>query len=32
MGHPRLTIEPLAAQAPATIDVLRWRRPGRKTQ
>jgi len=25
MGHPRLVIEPLAAQAPATIDVLRWR-------
>ncbi len=24
MGHPRLVIEPLAAQAPATIDVLRW--------
>lgn len=24
MGHPRLMIEPLAAQAPATIDVLRW--------
>ncbi len=25
MGHPRLVIEPLAEQAPATIDVLRWR-------
>jgi hypothetical protein len=25
MGHPRLRIEPLAAQAPATVDVLRWR-------
>jgi hypothetical protein len=25
MGHPRLVIEPLAAQAPATIDVLRWK-------
>jgi hypothetical protein len=25
MGHPRLVIEPLARQAPATIDVLRWR-------
>ncbi len=25
MGHPRLTIEPLAEQVPATIDVLRWR-------
>ena len=25
MGHPRLVIEPLSAQAPATIDVLRWR-------
>ncbi|MEZ4400206.1 MAG: hypothetical protein R3B06_09315 [Kofleriaceae bacterium] len=25
MGHPRLIIEPLAAQAPATVDVLRWR-------
>jgi hypothetical protein len=25
MGHPRLVIEPLADQAPATIDVLRWR-------
>lgn len=24
MGHPRLVIEPLAKQAPATIDVLRW--------
>ena len=31
MGHPRLVIEPLANQAPATIDVLRWRpRAGRK--
>lgn len=26
MGHPRLVIEPLAQQAPATIDVLRWKR------
>jgi hypothetical protein len=26
MGHPRLIIEPLAAQAPATVDVLRWRK------
>jgi hypothetical protein len=25
MGHPRLTIEPLSEQSPATIDVLRWR-------
>jgi hypothetical protein len=25
MGHPRLVIEPLSAQAPATVDVLRWR-------
>jgi hypothetical protein len=25
MGHPRLVIEPLAAQSPATVDVLRWR-------
>ena len=25
MGHPRLVIEPLAAQAPATVDVLRWK-------
>jgi hypothetical protein len=25
MGHPRLVIEPLARQAPATIDVLRFR-------
>lgn len=25
MGHPRLLIEPLADQAPATVDVLRWR-------
>jgi hypothetical protein len=25
MGHPRLVIEPLAKQAPATVDVLRWR-------
>jgi hypothetical protein len=24
MGHPRLVIEPLAKQAPATVDVLRW--------
>jgi hypothetical protein len=28
MGHPRLVIEPLARQAPATIDVLRWRPHG----
>lgn len=26
MGHPRLKIEPLSGQSPATIDVLRWRR------
>lgn len=26
MGHPRLVIEPLAQQAPATVDVLRWKR------
>ena len=26
MGHPRLIIEPLARQAPATVDVLRWRK------
>lgn len=26
MGHPRLEIEPLSGQSPATIDVLRWRR------
>lgn len=25
MGHPRLVIEPLRGQSPATIDVLRWR-------
>jgi hypothetical protein len=25
MGHPRLVIEPLANQAPATVDVLRWK-------
>lgn len=25
MGHPRLKIEPLSEQSPATIDVLRWR-------
>jgi len=25
MGHPRLEIEPLSEQSPATIDVLRWR-------
>lgn len=25
MGHPRLVIEPLARQAPATVDVLRWK-------
>jgi hypothetical protein len=26
MGHPRLKIEPLSGQAPATIDVLRWKK------
>jgi hypothetical protein len=26
MGHPRLVIEPLSQQAPATIDVLRWKK------
>lgn len=26
MGHPRLVIEPLARQAPAAIDVLRWKK------
>ena len=26
MSHPRLVIEPLAKQSPATVDVLRWRR------
>ena len=25
MGHPRLVVEPLANQAPATVDVLRWK-------
>lgn len=25
VGHPRLKIEPLANQSPATIDVLRWK-------
>ena len=25
MGHPRLVIEPLSLQSPATIDVLRWK-------
>jgi hypothetical protein len=25
MGHPQLVVEPLARQAPARIDVLRWR-------
>lgn len=29
MGHPRLVIEPLAEQSPATVDVLRWRRAPR---
>lgn len=24
MGHPRLEIEPLSAQSPARVDVLRW--------
>ena len=26
VGHPRLKIEPLANQSPATIDVLRWKK------
>jgi hypothetical protein len=26
MGHPRLVIEPLSQQAPAAIDVLRWKK------
>ena len=26
MGHPRLLIEPLSGQSPATIDVLRWKK------
>ncbi len=26
MGHPHLTIEPLSQQAPATVDVLRWKK------
>lgn len=26
MGHPRLKVEPIGGQSPATIDVLRWRR------
>lgn len=30
MGHPRLVIEPLSEQSPATVDVLRWR-AGRST-
>ena len=25
MGHPRLKIEPMSEQSPATIDILRWR-------
>jgi hypothetical protein len=25
MGHPRLKIEPIGEQSPATIDVLRWK-------
>jgi hypothetical protein len=25
MGHPRLKIEPLSEQSPATVDVLRWK-------
>ncbi len=25
MGHPRLEIEPMSGQSPATVDVLRWR-------
>ncbi len=28
MGHPRVKVEPLGRQMPATVDVLRWR-PGR---
>jgi hypothetical protein len=28
MGHPRLIVQPLSAQSPATIDVLRWRARG----
>ncbi|HVV83872.1 MAG TPA: hypothetical protein VHE35_12445 [Kofleriaceae bacterium] len=31
MGHPRLQIEPLSRQAPATVDVLRWR-PGHRAR
>lgn len=30
MGHPRLVIVPLSAQSPATIDVLRWKKKGRR--
>lgn len=26
VGHPRLEIEPLSGQSPATIDVLRWKK------
>jgi hypothetical protein len=26
MGHPRLVIEPMARQSPATVDVLRWKK------
>jgi hypothetical protein len=26
MGHPRLVIEPIGEQSPATVDVLRWKR------
>ena len=26
VGHPRLKIEPLSGQSPATIDVLRWKK------
>jgi hypothetical protein len=29
MGHPRLVIEPLSEQTPATVDVLRWRTAAR---
>lgn len=34
MGHPRLEVEPLSAQSPARVDVLRWdeRRLGRITR
>lgn len=29
MGHPRLVIEPLSEQSPATVDVLRWKTKSR---